>query len=1316
MAVRLPPSNLNPAAQPWARRVELLLEELSNGQAGIRQNHATVTRSVGAVTRAVPSLAAQFATVTSRVAGAPSALTGIATGYFDSVTGNAEASVVLAWTAPSQYTDGTAMTPLLYEIHRMLPGGVWAFVTNVTDPSATLLRQPYAGGTVQYRVRAQGDNGGYSAWSDPATVVMPVTLTAPPAPAAPTLASNLGMVVATWDGKLGGGAPPAGVRGIYAETSTDSTTWTQGGQLMQASGGKQTSLGPFANGATVQVRLKAIDALGQSSAASSAASITVQGVAGLQASIDAANAAATAAQNTASGKGASYWQATAPTGGTYTSADIWFNTGFGYQPNRWNGTAWVSTPLGAAALSITDPSNLFENPKLTASPADANTPLGVGTVAAANGGYSSGNFYLAAKSGSSNGATATAIFPVMASGETVRVEADLWLANTVGTAFAGIAINYYDANKALLGSTLVAYLTPQTAGATVRSRWSGTYTLPSTAIWFTLRFIFNDNAETTNRIYFGNVMLRRQVTSGLIANGAIGTTQLAQSVNDSITLGTGKNKITSSTAAASGSGVVTGDLWNQVNAAGNVIAAWRWSGTAWVAQNLDPVYIPALDASKITTGYLAAALIQAGSLDASVLTARTITADRIGTNAITATEIATGTITADSGIIGSLDAGVITAGTLNTARLAANSIDGAKISAGTIGADRIAANSLTAAQIKAGTITATEIVSTGLTGITVTGGTLQTSATAARGVKLTGTGLQAFDASGVATFTVDGTTGAVVANTLTATGATISGSITATGGSITGTLNVTGQIQTGTSGARLIINSSGIGGYNSSNVQTFSFLTTNGSLRATSAVLTDMQVLGNSSFGGTMTVNGTFQTSANAQRVVLDSNGLHGYNSSGTEVFSFLEANGSMRATGGTFTSITVTGSSTFSGSLSGATGSFSGSLSGATGTFAGNLTAATGTITGTMTVSGQLRTATSGQRVTMDPGGLTAYTSSGDSLNLQGQFLSHTNAAGSITNSQLQFSDGALYLTYFNGTRSADFTLSDDGQPRVSSNAILNRQYSQAIQMATPDSTHFAPVVVTDQGTLGTSTGSQWSMAQQTTYPRWQSDSGGVSWIQASGFYTQLWSRDSTHVGMRVIAGGTNRLYVDASSGGTGLVRAQSDLEVGGQSGNSYLLFSNDGSTSTNPNLVQSMTIANRQYPTVSKTAGTSQKIVVITPSGTLGILTGAIGTDYAPGSLRGLKHDIVDWDGELEKLLSLRPVKFRYNEGYLEDGGREHVGFIAEEVVEAGLEILTSTGAEGELQGVEYGNMTAGLLALAQRQEQQIAALERRMVEAGI
>lgn len=60
---------------------------------------------------------------------------------------------------------------------------------------------------------------------------------------------------------------------------------------------------------------------------------------------------ATAAQETANGKNTVYYQASAPSGGTYKVNDIWFETDNGNKMYMWNGNAWTAETFGTAAIS-----------------------------------------------------------------------------------------------------------------------------------------------------------------------------------------------------------------------------------------------------------------------------------------------------------------------------------------------------------------------------------------------------------------------------------------------------------------------------------------------------------------------------------------------------------------------------------------------------------------------------------------------------------------------------------------------------------------------------------------------------------------------------------------------------------------------------------------------------------------------------------------------------------------------------------------------------------------------------------------------------
>lgn len=61
---------------------------------------------------------------------------------------------------------------------------------------------------------------------------------------------------------------------------------------------------------------------------------------------------AQAAQNAANAKNTVYYQAEAPTGGSYAVNDLWFNTANGNAMYCWDGEKWVSKQFGTDALSV----------------------------------------------------------------------------------------------------------------------------------------------------------------------------------------------------------------------------------------------------------------------------------------------------------------------------------------------------------------------------------------------------------------------------------------------------------------------------------------------------------------------------------------------------------------------------------------------------------------------------------------------------------------------------------------------------------------------------------------------------------------------------------------------------------------------------------------------------------------------------------------------------------------------------------------------------------------------------------------------------
>ncbi|WP_159795630.1 hypothetical protein [Puerhibacterium puerhi] len=124
--------------------------------------------------------------------------------------------------------------------------------------------------------------------------------------------------------------------------------------------------------------------------------------------------------------------------------------------------------------------------------------------------------------------------------------------------------------------------------------------------------------------------------------------------------------LTSSTAAptkADGAGRPVGAVWEQRNASGARTAAWRWDGTDWQPYGLDPTIIPNLAASKITSGTIATARLDAEEVAGAVGTFLDLRADQItaiGAGFQTAVaenlwakKIAAGKVLADEVVIGS---------------------------------------------------------------------------------------------------------------------------------------------------------------------------------------------------------------------------------------------------------------------------------------------------------------------------------------------------------------------------------------------------------------------------------------------------------------------------------------------------------------------------------------------------------------------------------------------------------------------------------------------------------------------------------------
>lgn len=83
----------------------------------------------------------------------------------------------------------------------------------------------------------------------------------------------------------------------------------------------------------------------------------------------------------------------------------------------------------------------------------------------------------------------------------------------------------------------------------------------------------------------------------------------------------GKNTITNATvdAAPATPGTTVGDRWQKwstLEIGGKLLASWRWSGTVWIPEIMDPTYLPLVDIGQGTFGTLAGSRLTANSVSA----------------------------------------------------------------------------------------------------------------------------------------------------------------------------------------------------------------------------------------------------------------------------------------------------------------------------------------------------------------------------------------------------------------------------------------------------------------------------------------------------------------------------------------------------------------------------------------------------------------------------------------------------------------------------------------------------------------------------
>jgi hypothetical protein len=111
----------------------------------------------------------------------------------------------------------------------------------------------------------------------------------------------------------------------------------------------------------------------------------------------------------------------------------------------------------------------------------------------------------------------------------------------------------------------------------------------------------------------------------------------------------------------------------------------------------------------------------------------------------------------------------------------------------------------------------------------------------------------------------------------------------------------------------------------------------------------------------------------------------------------------------------------------------------------------------------------------------------------------------------------------------------------------------------------------------------------------------------------------------------------------------------------------------------------------------------------------SGSIG--YSSSSRR-YKQDIVPANLDISSILSIDPVKFRYIQEVenLGDLSGVEVGFIAEDLYDAGLTQFVFYDELGNPEGIHYQTYVVALQAVVRSQQQQIDDLKTRIENGGL
>lgn len=241
----------------------------------------------------------------------------------------------------------------------------------------------------------------------------------------------------------------------------------------------------------------------------------------------------------------------------------------------------------------------------------------------------------------------------------------------------------------------------------------------------------------------------------------------------------GKATITYTAGDPPGVGLVVGDTHYKTDAAGTVLAWWRWDGTSWIAQQVSGDVVASLDAGKITAGTLDAERIGAGAITADKITVtqdlsaavvdamdaqvkRLVVTDEaildhatlIGDTAAENLNVTKRLIARDAIVDGTLDVAQLNVtDAMSAAIVKAMTVEAKKL----VVTDDAILNQVTAIQsIVTPELLAQKIDVKQLGAALITSSAIQTDPGANAGVKITSTGYKAYDSAGNLSVDING--------------------------------------------------------------------------------------------------------------------------------------------------------------------------------------------------------------------------------------------------------------------------------------------------------------------------------------------------------------------------------------------------------------------------------------------------------------------------------------------------------------------------------------------------------------------------------